>query len=219
MKKIVLIGGAGHCRSCIDVIENATEEFEIIGIIDSKLTKGSLIFGYPVIGDDAELNQLNPKKVGVVICVGFTPNSTVFSKVWDSINKTQFSTPSIISKFSRVSKHSTIEDGCMIMHEVSVNSNSIIQKGSVLNTRALIEHDCTIGSFSHIAPSAVLLGNVKIGTNCFVGANTTIHPSTTISDHCTIGSNSLVIKSIEKPGNYFGSPVENKNSKGEGYVR
>ena len=34
MKKIILIGGGGHCRSCIDVIES-TKMFKIIGIINS----------------------------------------------------------------------------------------------------------------------------------------------------------------------------------------
>ena len=34
MKPIILIGGGGHCISCIDVIE-MTKEFSILGIIDS----------------------------------------------------------------------------------------------------------------------------------------------------------------------------------------
>ncbi len=34
-EKIVLIGGGGHCRSAIDVIE-LTNKYEIIGIVDIK---------------------------------------------------------------------------------------------------------------------------------------------------------------------------------------
>ena len=33
MKKIILIGAGGHCRSCIDVIKS-TERYLIVGIIN-----------------------------------------------------------------------------------------------------------------------------------------------------------------------------------------
>ena len=35
MKELFLIGGGGHCKSCIDVIEEEGK-FKIIGIIDQK---------------------------------------------------------------------------------------------------------------------------------------------------------------------------------------
>ena len=35
MKKIILVGAGGHCKSCIDVIEKE-KKFKIIGIIDNK---------------------------------------------------------------------------------------------------------------------------------------------------------------------------------------
>ena len=38
MKKIILVGGGGHCKSCIDVIENENK-YKIIGIIDKKKKK------------------------------------------------------------------------------------------------------------------------------------------------------------------------------------
>ena len=33
MKSIVLIGGGGHCRSCIDVVEEE-DKHRIVGIVD-----------------------------------------------------------------------------------------------------------------------------------------------------------------------------------------
>ena len=35
MKKIILVGAGGHCKSCIDVIENENK-YKITGIIDKK---------------------------------------------------------------------------------------------------------------------------------------------------------------------------------------
>ena len=38
MKKIILIGGGGHCKSCIDVIENGNQ-YKIVGVNDKKKKK------------------------------------------------------------------------------------------------------------------------------------------------------------------------------------
>ena len=42
MKKIVLIGGGGHCKSVIDVIEQEGQ-FTIVGIVDNAELLGSKI--------------------------------------------------------------------------------------------------------------------------------------------------------------------------------
>ena len=34
--KILVIGAGGHSRSCIDVIENATKKYEILGLVEKK---------------------------------------------------------------------------------------------------------------------------------------------------------------------------------------
>ena len=38
MKNIVLIGGGGHCKSCIDVIE-MEKKYKILGLVDNNIKK------------------------------------------------------------------------------------------------------------------------------------------------------------------------------------
>ena len=45
MKDIVLIGGGGHCKSAIDVIEQENR-FKIVGIVDRSELLGTNILGY-----------------------------------------------------------------------------------------------------------------------------------------------------------------------------
>ena len=40
---IILIGGGGHCKSCIDVIESEGR-FQIVGIVDLKENIGKKLF-------------------------------------------------------------------------------------------------------------------------------------------------------------------------------
>ena len=54
-KNIILIGGGGHCASCIDVIEQEGI-YQIAGIVDKNYDGKSL--GYPSLGDDSDLENL-----------------------------------------------------------------------------------------------------------------------------------------------------------------
>ena len=56
-EKIVLIGGGGHCKSVIDVVEQENK-YEIIGIIDTKENIGKRVLGYQVIGCDDDLSEV-----------------------------------------------------------------------------------------------------------------------------------------------------------------
>jgi len=54
---VLLIGGGGHCASVIDVIE-ATEKFEIKGIVEAENAQNTSLLGYPVVGNDEDLDVL-----------------------------------------------------------------------------------------------------------------------------------------------------------------
>ena len=50
MKSLLLIGGGGHCRSCIDVIE-AEGKYSIAGIVNQPGENTDPVLGYEVLGD------------------------------------------------------------------------------------------------------------------------------------------------------------------------
>lgn len=54
---LILIGGGGHCRACIDVIQQEGK-FIIKGILDAELQKGETVAGYPVLGNDNVIEEL-----------------------------------------------------------------------------------------------------------------------------------------------------------------
>ena len=51
---ILLIGAGGHCRSCIDVIEQEGR-WDIAGLVGQKDDIGASVLGYKVIASDADL--------------------------------------------------------------------------------------------------------------------------------------------------------------------
>ena len=56
MKNLYLIGGGGHCRSCVDVI-NLQNEYEIKGIFDFEENIGKTVLGYKIIDTDKSLEK------------------------------------------------------------------------------------------------------------------------------------------------------------------
>ena len=191
MKKIILIGGGGHCKSVIDVIEKQAQ-FEIAGIVDKPEFLGSKILGYRIIGNDFDLDNLAKKYQYALITVGQIKSSSPRIRLFDLANKARFILPSIISPNAYVSKHSKIGNGTVVMHHVTVNANASIGDNCIINTKALIEHDCLISNHCHISTNAIINGGVKIGSECFIGSNVTTKDNIIIKEKSFIRAGTLV---------------------------
>ena len=191
MNKIILIGGGGHCKSAIDVIEQEAR-FEIAGIIDKPELLGSKILGYPVIGSDFDLESLTKKYQNALVTVGHIKSALERIKLYDLAIKAGFTLPSIVSPNAYISKHSKIGNGTIIMGNVIVNANTSIGDNCIINSKALIEHDCLISSHCHISTNAIINGGVKIGSKCFIGSNVTTKNNIMIKENSFIKMGSLV---------------------------
>ena len=211
-KKIILIGGGGHCRSCIEVIES-TNEFHIAGIVeDVKEKVGGNILGYPIIGCDNDLPKLRKKYEYAHITVGQIKSHASRETLFKLAETLKYSLPSIVASSSLVSKYSKIGRGSIIMHQAFINANTVIGENCIINSKALIEHDCMIGDNCHISTNAKLNGNVNLGDNCFVGSNSTILNDINIANNIIVGANSFVREKISDQGIYIGSPAKKRLS-------
>jgi sugar O-acyltransferase (sialic acid O-acetyltransferase NeuD family) len=204
---IILIGGGGHCKSCIDVIEQENK-FTIAGIIDIKEKIGESILGYTIIGSDDDLPEIAKKYDYFLITLGQIKSSTLRTKLYHQVKSLNKKLPTIISPNAYVSKHSIIGKGTIIMHHALVNSNSSIGENCIINTKALIEHDVSIGNHNHISTATAINGDVKIGNSNTIGSHTTIIQNTTLSNNILIGAGSLVLKNITTKGTYAGIPTK-----------
>jgi sugar O-acyltransferase (sialic acid O-acetyltransferase NeuD family) len=191
MKDIVLIGGGGHCKSIIDVIEQEGR-FKIIGIVDKLELLGSNVLGYSVIGGDDDLPRLAKKHKHALITVGQIKSPLLRIKLFDLAVKAGFTLPYIVSPNAYVSKHSSLGNGVVVMHNAIINVNTTIKDNCIINSKALIEHDCLISAHCHISTNATINGGVKIGSGCFVGSNVTTKELVTISKNSFIKAGSLV---------------------------
>ena len=192
MKEIVLIGGGGHCESCIDVIEQEGT-YEIVGIVDKKELIGKKVLNYEVFATDEDLPLLAKKYRYVLITIGQIGSPEIRRKIYNLVKGLGFELPVVKSPLAYVSKYAEIGEGTIIMHGAIVNAGARIGKNCIINSKALIEHGAVIGDFSHISTGVIINGGVVVGQDCFLGSNSTTKQYTKIPNGSFIKAGSVVV--------------------------
>lgn len=207
MRELVLIGGGGHCKACIDVIEQEAR-YKIIGILDKPGLLGQQVLGYKVIGTDNDLS--NFRQAYFLITIGQIKNSEPKKRICQQLVSKGLQLATIISPKAYVSRTAVIGAGTIVMHHAVVNSSAKIADNNIINTGAIIEHETSIGSHCHISTSSVVNGGCKIGNGVFVGSNAVIANQIKITDDVIIGAGSVVVNHLLHAGIYVGNPAKIK---------
>jgi sugar O-acyltransferase (sialic acid O-acetyltransferase NeuD family) len=190
MKELLLIGGGGHCKSVIDVIEQEGN-FKIVGIIDKSEFIGTNILGYPVIGDDSSLKSFKNKYSYAFITIGQIKSPEPRIILFNLLIKLGYSLPSIFSPRAYISKHAFVGRGVVVMHDAIINASASIGDNCIINTKALIEHDSKVNEHCHISTNATINGGVLIESGSFIGSGATIRESIKIKKNSFIKAGSL----------------------------
>ena len=184
-KKLLLIGGGGHCRSCIDVIRS-TGIYDIVGVLDVADNVGSTVEGVDIIATDAELPSYINQIDECLITVGQVGASELREKLFQSVRAQGVRLATIVSPSAYVAESASLGEGTIVMHNVVVNAGAKVAENVILNSMSLIEHGANIGAHSHVSTRATINGDVKIEEGCFIGSHAVIF------NHCTIGQHSII---------------------------
>lgn len=205
-KKILLIGGGGHCASVADALLN-TRKYSEIGIIDP----GDIqpLFGKIYkLGTDDDLPELYAAGwTSAFVTLGSIGDTSVRRKVFQKILEVGFECPNIIDPSAAVSEHVSFSRGIFVGKNSVINAGVKVGDCAIINTSAVVEHDCNIGAFVHVSPNATLCGGVCIGENTHVGAGAVLKQYITVGADSLIGMGSVVIHDIGDQMKVFGNPA------------
>lgn len=190
MKKIYLVGGGGHCVSCIDVIES-TGNYTIAGIFDVDEKKGQTVLGYPILGGDGEISKYVSNDSEFLITIGQIKTAEVRKKIFKHLSSMNAKFATVVSARAYVSKHAKVNPGTIIMHDALVNAGAVIGEQCIINNKALIEHEATVGNFCHISTGAIVNGNVVVKDAVFLGSQAVTLQGITIESGCVIPAGSF----------------------------
>jgi sugar O-acyltransferase (sialic acid O-acetyltransferase NeuD family) len=187
MEKILLIGGGGHAKSVIDVIEQEGR-FKVAGIVEKFVGESKPVLGYKLIGTDDELPALREHYDYALVTVGQIESAKLRIKLYTRLKELGFTLPTIISPHAYVSKHATLGEGTVVMHHALVNTGAEVGANCIINSKALIEHDAVVEDHCHISTGALLNGDVHVAAQSFVGSGVVTKQGAQLSGFIKAGS-------------------------------
>ena len=194
-EKIILIGGGGHCKACIDVIEKE-KNYHIAGIVDTSQKLQQQVLGHEVITTDKALPDLAKQDYCFLICIGQIESPNRRIKIFQELKNSSAKLATVVSPTAYVSKHAQIGAGTIVMHYAVVNAGAKIGENCIVNSKALVEHDAIIEDHCHISTGAIINGGVQVGSGTFVGSNAVCREYIHIGSQSVIGFGSGIAKSL-----------------------
>lgn len=195
MTSLLLVGGGGHCRSCIEVIETH-DDYDIAGIVLPETTNTEPVLGYPVVGIDEELENLVSETPGALVTVGQIRSPNIRIRLFEELKKLNAELPVIIASTAYCSRHASVGCGTIVMQGALVNAAAYIGENCIINSQALVEHDVHIEPHCHIATGARINGGVQIGMGSFVGSGAIIREGVQVGPRAVIGAGQVVLRDV-----------------------
>ena len=200
---LILVGAGGHCRSCIDTIEQEGK-YGIGGLVGLAQEVGSSQFGYEVLTTDEGLGEFANLFPYALVTIGQIKSPALRIRLYEQLIAAGFTLPAIISPTAYVSPHATIGAGTIVMHGAVINAGATVGNNCIVNTRALIDHDSQIGDHCHISTGAIINGDNSIGTGCFIGSGAIIKESISIGANSLIGTGIVVRANLMENSKFIG---------------
>jgi len=194
-QEIVLLGGGGHCRACIDVIERGGE-YAVGPIVDLPERAGSKVLGYEVTEQDEHIPVLAHLYGLFLVTAGQITSPALRIRLFEEVMAAGGSLPVIVSPLAYVSPHARLGDGTIVMHGAMVNAGAVVGRNCIINSRALVEHDAVIGDHCHISTGALVNGEVVVEQGTFWGSGAVSREQIRVGRGCVIGCNATLKKSI-----------------------
>jgi len=193
---LILIGGGGHCRSCIDVIE-LDGRFTIRGIVDQKEALDITFRDYPLLGREEDLVELAKSCTNFLVAIGQIKSPEPRIRLFEHLKQLGVTLPIIVSPLAHVSRRAKLAEGTIIMHHALVNAGAGIGRNCIINTKALIEHDAIIEDHCHISTAAVVNGAAKVQRSSFIGSNAVLREHVVVGEESIVGAGVSVLHSID----------------------
>lgn len=192
MIKLILIGGGGHCKSCIDVI-NAEGKYHIEGILDAQEKLGEKVLDYNVIGSDSDIELYIKKGCSFLITIGQIDNAQRRKDIFATLMRLNANLATIRSPNAIIAPNVKVGIGTIVLHGSIINTSAIVGENCIINSHSLVEHDTYVGDHCHISTGAILNGNVYVGDNSFIGSGSVVVQGANIEKGSFVKANDLIV--------------------------
>jgi len=206
--KIVLVGGGGHCASCIDVIGSAG--LEIAGVLDPR--QGAAPAGTVWLGDDRWMDTPEAAQSQFLVSVGQMRLDNARQQLFEALIRRGLALATVSSPAATLGRGAALGRGTIVMHKAVVNAGARVGDNCIVNTAAVIEHGCIVGDHCHVATGAILNGDVRVGSGVMIGSGAIVLQGISICSGAMVGAGAVVTSNIDQPGTWTGIPARRREA-------
>tara|TARA_A100001035_G_C27774722_1_gene498336 strand:- start:305 stop:928 length:624 start_codon:yes stop_codon:yes gene_type:complete len=194
LKKLLIIGAGGHCRSVLSAAKSMKtwKDYKIIDINFSNPKEK--IMGCNVYPFD-NLDDFSEKNFDFFIAIG---DNKVRKSVFNNIRKSKCNFVNIIHSKAYIDNDSILGIGNFIGQFSNIGACAKIGDFNIINTYGNIEHEVVVGNFNHLAPSSTICGRTKLKDGIFIGTKAVIIDKLSIASNTTIGAGAVVLDSVDQ---------------------
>jgi sugar O-acyltransferase (sialic acid O-acetyltransferase NeuD family) len=202
-KRVIIFGAGGHAKVIADIVEKQGA-YSLDGFVsDATTDQGKTLIGYPVLGRS---DFLDSKKDECHLLIGIG-NNHVRDTLYKKYKNLGYHFATAIHPSAQLGKGCVIEEGCVVMAGVCINSDAHIYPNAIINTGATIDHDVVIHQSAQICPGCHLCGAVSVGESAFVGSGAIVIQQINIGANAVVGAGSTVIRNVAEGLRVVGSPA------------
>ena len=200
-RKLLLVGGGGHCRSVLDCVLRSGA-YDAIGIVEREGAAGTTVLGVPVVGHDADLPRLLADGWHyAAVTLGSIGAPTRRHALYQQLKALGFQLPVLADPSAVISSHAELAEGTFVGKRAVINAGSSVGVCAILNTGSVIEHDCMVGGCVHVS-----CGAVQAEANVHIGAGAVVMQGVRIGRDSIIGAGSVIIRDVPADCTVVGNP-------------
>ncbi|MCF0057786.1 acetyltransferase [Dyadobacter sp. CY356] len=181
---MLIYGAGGHAKVVISSI--LANQNKIDSIFDDNPNKKEI---YALTVSGSYNPDTFPDKE-LIIAIG---DNLTRRKISDQVKHTFGIT---IHPSSIIDKTVKIGEGTVVLHNATIQADSVIGRQVIINTSVSVDHDCIISDYVHLAPGVILSGSVCVGENTLIGVGSIVAPGLTIGKNCFVAAGSVVTHNI-----------------------
>ena len=216
MHSVILIGGSGHAKAIIEIIE-MSKEYHIVGITDNNSVKrANIVSGVSIIDNDENLQTYFGNGIKrAFITLGSVGDIKPRVRLYNMLNEIGFELINVIHPSAIIADSLTMGTGNALMAGSIINAYTTLGNNCIINTGTIVEHDCIIEDHVHISTGAKLAGNVKVKEGTHIGIGAIVKQGVTIGRQVIVGAGAVVLGDIPDNIVCAGIPARKIKSSGD----
>lgn len=190
--KVVIYGGGGLSKMIIEAVR-VLGCYQIVGVIDDQLPKGSDVIGSPVLGGAEVLSELYQQGVRMAVnSVGGIGDFRVRLQVFQVLAEAGFVCPAIVHPTAHIDPSARLKAGVLVLAQSYVSGNAILGMGTLINNSVVVSHDNVLGVCVNLSPGAMLAGDVVVEDFAQIGMNATVNIGVKVGRQALIGNGATI---------------------------